>query len=421
MFKKRISPFACAIIAVITAAATFVGVFSAVTVAYKRELNEVRANTSGTRVSEVFGDDAERYEKLAEIIGAVKEHFLFDYDVDSIWDAIYRASLDSLGDPYTYYMSPEELDDRNSGSGGDVGIGIRYVKDPDTGGMYVTDIIGGAPAEAAGIRRGDIIVSVNGIDASEAGVQSIVDFIAQSSDGDKTVAVILRDGERIEIELALAVLPNDNVYTYDIGGGTYLVAINGFNGSDMFDDFKAEMDKILAEGCERLIFDLRNNGGGRLDQVFKCLDMILPEGTVITYNDYSGKENKLVSDANCIDMPMAVLCNEGTASAAELFTAALKDFGAAVTVGTTTFGKGIMQFISTMKDGSGYSITASYYYPPSGENYNGKGITPDIEIELSKPHDPAYYRDMIANDEQLAAAYEALTGDPDDGPDDSDN
>lgn len=411
MFKKRITPFACLLTALIVAIVTFVGVYSRMSVIHKRELNELRTATAVSSASgnASFGDDNSRYEKLFALLDAVDGHFLWDYDEDEVWDSIYSSALSALGDQYTYYITAEEFAERNKGSGGGVGIGVRRVTDAETGGIYVVDVMNGTPAMEAGLRRGDVIIGADGKLIPDNSMEDILTVIASGEEGSYVGLKVIRDGETLDISVKRGILPNDDIYSIELENGVWLVVITTFAGETVADEFIAEVDGLIENGAKGLIFDVRANNGGRLDMVTKMLDYLLPEGNIVTYTDYSGKVNTIKSDAEHIDIPMAVLCDKSTISAAELFTAAMKDFGAASIVGQTTFGKGIMQYVLELPDGSGYSITTSYYNPPSGVNYHGVGVVPEYEVELEREHDSEYYKSPLENDEQLMKAYEIIT------------
>ena len=414
MFKKRVSPFTCIIIAAAVCALTFVGVFARMTVKKDEELNKLRSQisvfASSAGLINAIGEDAENYEKLAGLVNAAKEHFLWDFNEEEVWDAIYKASLSSLGDQYTYYMNAEEYKKRNQGVGGNVGIGIRRTADPVTGGIYVVDVMEDSPAGEAGLLEGDVIIAIGEVKADVNDPEALIKRIQNGADGETLNFTVMRGGIKTDLELTLGTVPNDCVYSLAIDEKTRLIVISSFFGGTAYSEFCSELDKAIADGCEKLIFDLRDDGGGMLDQVTKILDKLLPEGDLVRYYDYDGSERVYRSDADHIDMPMAVLCNGGTASAAELFTCAMKDYGAAVIVGETTFGKGIMQNLKSLPDGSGFSITTSYYFPPSGENYHGTGVVPDHILEFEGEHDLSYYLDPLSRDNQLKLAYDLLNG-----------
>ena len=413
MFKKKISPFVCIMIALMCCAVTFVAVYSRMTVVRDRELNELRARSGNTAASsaeiakQFTGENAGYYEKLAAIMARVEKSFLFEYDKEAMWDAICAAALDSLGDRFTYYMTKDEYEKYNAPSGGDVGIGVRRADDAVTGGIYVVDVMENSPAERAGLKRGDVIVSAGGVRADGSNVDELVANIV----GEKgTVAHIslLREGEELEFDIVRDAIPDDCVYSTRLSDDIWLVCITGFTGSHAADDIKNEIANIRSQGCEKIIFDLRGNHGGRLDQIVDTLDFLLPEGDIVSYKDMSGKEHVEKSDALHLELPMVVVCDETTVSAAELFTAALKDYKAATIVGKTTYGKGIMQNIITLPDGSGFSFTTSYYNPPSGVNYHGTGVVPDIETEFSGESGAQRFRDPLGADSQIAKAFEIL-------------
>ena len=411
MFKKRLTPFACIIISLLCCAVTFVAVYARASLERDEAVNAVREQTAQSGAAEPGNSggeetDAERYEKLRSIMEYVDSHFLWDVDKDKMWNAIYSAALDSLGDPYTYYMTADDYVSYWSPSGGLVGIGVRYASDY-TDGVFIIDVMEQGPAYAAGLRGCDVIVGVDSLRANGSNRDELVEAV-RGEPGSEVKITVLRDGKELQFTVTREPLPGDSAYSIDLGNDTRLICITTFSENNSASDIIAEIDLARAEGAKKLIFDVRGNPGGSLDQVVATLDYLLPEGDIVSYNDLSGTRQAEKSDANFLDMPMAVVCDDSTISAAELFTAAMKDYKAAVIVGTKTFGKGIMQYVRSFKDGSGISVTTSYYYPPSGVNYHGKGVEPDYTVEEEHAHSSAFYLDPLNNDAQVRKAYELL-------------
>jgi len=410
MFKKRVSPFACVIISLLCCIVTFVAVYSLASVERDRAVNAAREKGAQDGSTAADGsaasDDAARYEKLRSIIDYAETHFLWDIDKNKMWDAVYSAALDSLGDRYTYYMTADDYIANWTPSGGLVGIGVRYAEDY-TDGVFIVDVLERGPAYAAGIRRCDVIIGVDSIESDGTNRDALVEAV-RGEPGSEVKITVLRDGEKLRFNVVREPLPGDSAYSMDLGENTWLVCITTFSDDDSAQDIISEIEKVRSLGAEKLVFDLRGNPGGSLDQVVKTLDYLLPQGDIVSYNDLSGTKQTERSDESFLDMPMAVVCDESTVSAAELFTAAMKDYKAAVIVGKTTFGKGIMQYIRTFKDGSAVSVTTSYYYPPSGVNYHEKGVDPDYTVEDDRPRGSAYFLDPLNNDNQLKKAFELL-------------
>ena len=413
MFKKRVSPFTCIIIALLCCVVTFVAVYARSSVGRDRAVNAVREKTAESEASaaETAKTDEEYYEKLRRMTDFVSQHFLWDVDKEKMWEAIYAAALDSLGDKYTYYMGADEFVSYSSPSGGLVGIGVRYVPDEETGGMFVADVMEKGGAFAAGLKRGDVIIAVGTLRADGENRDELVEAV-RGEPGSTVDLAVLRNGKERLFSVTRAPLPGDSAYSIQLDGTTWIICITTFSEDNSAEDVITEIENARELGCEKIIFDVRGNPGGALDQICATLDYLLPEGDIVSYNDISGNKQVERSDADHLDMPMAVLCDETTVSAAELFTAAMKDYKAAVIVGQTTFGKGIMQHIRLLGDGSAMSVTTSYYYPPSGVNYHEKGVEPDYVVEEDSPFGKEYYLDPLSVDPQVQKAYEILNALP---------
>lgn len=349
--------------------------------------------------------------KLKELTDLLDGHYLGEQDKAAQLDAMLRAYVAADGDRYgCYYSAEENAAENDSRAGKGVGIGVTITEAPDKQGLLVLWVSEGSPAESAGILPGDILVTADGQSYSTLGYEGFLDII-RGEIGSRLTVGFFRGGESLQlIEKQLtrsAYVASSVAYGLVAEGKMGLVRILSFDEPTP-GQFASAVASLREQGAEALIFDVRNDPGGLLSSVVEILDTLLPAGTICTTRGVSG-EKVYSSNANVIDLPMAVLCNENTASAAELFTAALRDYEKAVTVGTTTYGKGVAQSTFTLSDGSAVKMTTSYYDPPCGINYDGVGITPDLEVTLSEA---ARGTSLLAlteeEDTQLAAAIEAL-------------
>ena len=278
----------------------------------------------------------------------------------------------------------------------------------DTEGIYIFGVIPDSPAEEAGLLKGDIIVAAEGIEAKEDTYYDVLDSI-RGETGTKVKITALRGEERIDFEITRRAVAAENVLYEKLDGNIAFIRILSFADSSVSEEFVSKLAKAQGEGCKKFIFDLRNNSGGYLDEILAVLDILLPEGPIINVVDKNGKTETQNSDANCIQGEMAVLCNGNTASAAELFTAALRDYEMAKTVGTTTFGKGTMQTTRLLPDGSALKLSIAFYNPPSNVSYDKIGIKPDYEITLPEEWENRYFKMPKEEDTQLQKAIELLT------------
>ncbi len=414
MFQKKISPFVYAITIILTFGITFVVAGLAYRQEFDEEFTKFRLQTSdyssySTLVALEGAEDANAYNKLAQLIAMIETTYARDYDEDLLWENVYRSLVVSIGDKYSQYLTTDEYLALMDSSDGDfVGIGVHAAYDADTSGIYITGVIPNSPAESGGLKKGDIIVQVEDITVSDEKYYDAIDSI-RGKEGTKVNFKVLRGEETISFTLTRAAVPSENVIYTKLEGDIAYIEILSFAETTVSEEFDAKLKKALDEGCKKFIFDVRNNAGGNLDEIRAVLDRILPKGPIIHFKDNTDKTNTYYSDAeNYLDGEMVVLCNKNTASAAELFTAALRDYELAEIVGKTTYGKGTMQTTRTLSDGSALKLTTAFYNPPSNESYDGKGIVPDHDIDLLPQWENRFYKMPIEEDTQLQTAIEIL-------------
>lgn len=370
---KKISLVLSIFLIVLAVLVTFQTTYIIASVNYNAKLNEERGELA-------------KYKNLFDMIDIFKKNYIYDVDSDAINDALLHAYAYYSGDDYAVYYNAEEWADFSAKmSGNSVGIGVYIVQTDD--GIEIVYVMQSSPAMEAGMKKGDVIVAIDGKRIADIGYNEAVSLVAGTA-GTKVTLAIRRDGAEQDISVtrnnyeAQTVIANE--YERD---GKKIAHINITNFYSVTPkQFKAAVEAALADGCESLIFDVRGNPGGELSAVCSMLDYLLPEGPIVRI--FGKKDNELVleqtykSDASEIDVPMVVLANENSASAAELFTSALRDYGKVTIVGTNTFGKGCGQ--SGFGVGSGVLMVTSFLYaPPFSDNYDGKGIAPDIAVEIA--------------------------------------
>lgn len=399
---KKTPLYVVVIVAVIAAVVTFNASFLFFEQKYNTKLNETLAGYS-------------YFDKLLSVDEIVRENYIGDIDDDELIAAVVRGYLTGIGDKYSLYMTSLEYEEFiKEQSGSSVGVGINVIYGEKDGAIEIINVLPDSPAEEAGILEGDIIVSVAGKNVSDIGYYAALDLMRGES-GTKAEMTVLRNGKEINFTCERREVKTLSV-TYHVFGGSGnvgVVRLTEFNSTTP-EQFKEAVAKLQSQGCDRFVFDLRNNGGGELNSILEVLDYLLPEGPIAHVYYQNGKESHYNSDAACLDARVAVLTNSRTASAAELFTSALKDYTqhgdySAVLVGTTTYGKGVLQSFYKLKDGSAFKISTGKYNPPYSENYDGVGITPDIVIELSdEASSIGFYKLTDENDNQLIAAVNAI-------------
>ena len=400
--RIRVSLLLAVFIALLLCLATFLTTYSVLTLKEDAETAALKARLA-------------RFSKLEGMLDTITDRYVDEADASERLEKAYAGLFDDL-DPYSYYMSAEDYAAfRADGESNYAGIGASITCDPVTEGMYVYRVLPDGPAEKAGLRIGDIVVAVDGVSLTASTFSAAVSAVA-GDPGTAVVLTVLRGGgplSREDLTVTRAIVASRAVWYQKRDNGVAYIEITDFSGNYVVDQFKAALEQAKSDGCTACLFDVRNNPGGDLNVICSVLDLLLPEGPIvhIVSGESEGQtvERVISSDAEQLFTgPMAVLCNGSTASAAELFTADLKEYGLAVVVGETTHGKGSVQSIFTCPDGSGYKLTTSYYTPKSGVGYHKKGVTPDVEITLSDDPNANRYRMSDAEDRQLQKALEVL-------------
>ena len=348
-------------------------------------------------------------DKAAEVSAYLDRFFIDDYDENALADAAAAAMVEATGDRWSYYLTAEEKSSYDEQmQNAYVGIGITITLQEQDGGMRVEQVTAGGPAEEAGMQVGDIITEVEGESTLTLGMTGTRAKV-RGEEGTSVALTILRGGERLTLTVERRSIETA-VATYEmLDDQIGYVKIANFD-TRCFDETSAAIDALLDDGAQALIFDVRDNGGGYKDELVKILDRLLPEGILFQSEDYSGNKQTDRSDAACIELPMAVLVNQDSYSAAEFFAAALQEYGWATVVGTKTYGKGNFQTAFTLSDGSMLNLSIGKYFTPNGRSLTDIGVTPDEPVELSD-EDAAkllYGQLAHADDAQLQAAIRAI-------------
>ncbi len=335
---------------------------------------------------------------LAIAAGAayINTMFVGDYDEDVMTDAALEAMVDSLGDRWSYYMDAESYEaSKLRRSNAYVGIGVTITYEED--GLHIQGVTEGGPAEAAGLLPGEIITAADGKDLTGENAANGTSYI-QGEEGTQVILTVLdANGVSRDVTITRARIESDPV-AYELleDGVGYIDLANFYKGSA--DHVKNAVEDLLDQGATSLLFDMRSNPGGYVEELLDLLDYLLPEGIIFQSGNSSGPNRVTKSDADCVDVPMAVLVNEDSYSAAEFFAAQLRESVGAPIIGQPTCGKGYSQKTLALPGGRALNISTKTYYTGSGESLIGVGITPDIVVELTGPED-----------NQLEAAITALT------------
>ncbi|MBQ2264360.1 MAG: S41 family peptidase [Oscillospiraceae bacterium] len=351
-------------------------------------------------------EKAEKYERLEVIDSYVRSNYYTELDEESLVNGMLKGYMSGLNDPYSNYMTPEEYQSlQEKESGRTVGIGVTVTMNEE-GYIHIIEVQKGSPAEKAGLLKDDLVVAVNEQDVLEIGFDEAVTQV-KGEEGTRAVLTIRREGKadriyRITRETFDLITVDSKLLSGEIG----YISISAFRENTP-QQFHEAMETLTANGAKALIFDVRNNGGGLLNSLEEIVDPLLPEGEIATATYQDGTtETALYSDAQETDIPMAVLINGNSASAAELFAASLRDFKDAQLVGATSFGKGIMQVTTALEDGGGLTLTVATYQTTRSDCYHGVGLEPDVPVEAA-PETEITAIDPDT-DPQLAKAIEVL-------------
>ncbi len=348
-------------------------------------------------------EELARFEEIYELI---KENYIGELDNEEMVLNAFRGYVAGVGDVYTAYMTEEEFSGFVDGDYGDkAGVGIRVYMDEESKGMNVFYVFEDAPAYKAGMKPGDVITVVDDFIVTYENYDEAVSRVSGPV-GSTVKLTVDRNGETLVFNVVRGTFTVSSVEYRMIEGNIGYVRIDGL-ASDTAKAFKTAVEDLKNKGAEKYVFDVREDSGGYLSSIVDVLDMLLPEGPIVRWELADGSKKQEDSDKEYIvDAPFAVLINGNTASAAELFAAALKDYDKAILVGETTFGKGVMQTLYPLSNGDCVKITTSKYLPPYSDNYNGVGVAPDIEVSL--PEGKTYFMVTEAEDAQLQAAIKAL-------------
>ncbi len=319
--------------------------------------------------------------KMQELQSYIDRFYLFDYDEENVESGIYKGMMAGLGDVYTNYYTPEEYASfMESSNGSYSGIGAMLSQDYNTGIITVVKVFEGSPAAEAGVQPDDILYKVKGEEVTGMDLNLVVSDL-KGEEGTDVEASFMRGTDVLDLTLTRRSIEVPTVEYRLITDKIGYISISEFD--DVTDDqFIAALDDLNSQGMENLIIDLRDNGGGLVDVTCDILDQLLPEGLIVYTEDKDGNREEETSDAeHYFPGKMAVLVNGNSASASEIFAGAIKDYGVGTLIGTQTFGKGIVQSLFPLSDGSAIKVTVSRYYTPAGNNIHEVGITPDIILE----------------------------------------
>ncbi|MDD6278824.1 MAG: S41 family peptidase [Oscillospiraceae bacterium] len=343
-------------------------------------------------------EKAKKYNSLQILDSYVRENYYSDIDEESLNDGILKGYVNGLDDKYSRYLTAEEYQEEQSEDSGElVGLGLTLTED-ESGYIRIVEIMADSPVLDSGLRAGDIITFVDGNDVLTEGFNESIEAL-KGQEGTSVSITVRRDGVDTDYIFTRRAMKVQTAEGEMMSGYVGYIRISGFK-KNTSEQFISELERLISNGAKGFIFDLRGNGGGLVSSLEECVDPLLPEGVVATAEYKDGHSETLVySDESEIDVPMVVLVNEKTASAAELFAASLRDFGKAQLVGTQTYGKGVMQTTAEFDDGSAVVLTVAEYKTAYSDCYDGIGLTPEYIVDENEDTEA---------DEQLNQALEVI-------------
>jgi len=394
MRKKRLTIGTALMLILLAVTATFNITFVMAAEYFNQRLGDVEALQS-------------KYQKLDEIMAIVDKYFVGDYDAAAAMDGAALGYVYGLGDEWSSYYTAEQtaqLMQSNENTYVGIGITISFAEADMYTVLSVTD---GGPAQQAGVQVMDVLTAVDGVSVTDFPTTDDVVNAVKGEEGTTVKITVVRQGQLLDFEVQRAAVFNEMVTTRMLDGKIGYVAIDQFE-KNIDVEFNTKVDELLSDGAEALIFDVRFNPGGYLTVMVNMLDKLLPEGTVISITDKAGKVTEYRSVAEHLDVPMAVITNEYSVSAAEFFAASLQEYGVAEIVGTKTNGKGFAQNLFPLSDGSSVNLSTDRYYTPKGVSLAGVGVTPDHEVELTQEQLINFAQLTDEQDPQLQKAIEVI-------------
>lgn len=356
-----------------------------------------------------FSVGMSREAKIDIIQSYLDKYYVDDLKEEQVEEMLYAGMMAGVGDRYTYYLTKENLKQYMDNSNGNFdGVGIE-VYSTQEGEVIVSSVMAGQPAEAAGMKAGDVIIGVDGQDMRGGMLSDVAAKIRGREGTEVTIKVLRRStGETLEFTMERAKVVLESVSSRMMEEKIGYISISGFK-ENTYTQFKEALDELQKEGMKGLILDLRDNPGGLVRSVYEIGEELLPEGTMVYTLDKNENRNDLKCDGEYLNIPLVVLVNANSASASEIFAGAVKDMDRGTLIGTQTFGKGLVQRLFTLPDGSGLNITIQKYYTPNGTSIHGVGIEPDEVVELPAEYQNTALKDIPERaDTQLQKGMEVL-------------
>ena len=347
---------------------------------------------------------SEENQKMELLNSLIDRYYIGDVDETDLSEGVYKGYIEGLGDPYSVYYDEEETKQMSESLSGEFGgVGALMSQDRETGVITVLQVYDGSPAQEAGMRDGDTLYKVEGEEVTGEDLSDVVSKVKGEKGTQVTLTVLRADtGEEEELTITRDTIEAQTVSCEMKEGNVGYIRITEFD-TVTYEQYKEALEDLEDQGMERLIVDLRSNPGGNLDTVCDILDLMLPEGLIVYTEDKNGEREEYTSDEeNQFDKPLVVMMNVYSASASEIFAGAIQDYGLGKIVGTQSYGKGVVQSVFDLQDGTSVKLTIAEYFTPNGRSIDGEGITPDVEVEYQ------YDENNPDADNQLEKAMEVV-------------
>ena len=347
---------------------------------------------------------SEENQKMELLNSLIDRYYIGDVDETDLSEGVYKGYIEGLGDPYSVYYDEEETKQMSESLSGEFGgVGALMSQDRETGVITVLQVYDGSPAQEAGMRDGDTLYKVEGEEVTGEDLSDVVSKVKGEKGTQVTITVLRADtGEEEELTITRDTIEAQTVSHEMKENNVGYIRITEFD-TVTYEQYKEALEDLGDQGMERLIVDLRSNPGGNLDTVCDILDLMLPEGLIVYTEDKNGEREEYTSDEeNQFDKPLVVMMNVYSASASEIFAGAIQDYGLGKIVGTQSYGKGVVQSVFDLQDGTSVKLTIAEYFTPNGRSIDGEGITPDVEVEYQ------YDENNPDADNQLEKAMEVV-------------
>lgn len=347
---------------------------------------------------------SEENQKMELLNSLIDRYYIGDVDETDLSEGVYKGYIEGLGDPYSVYYDEEETKQMSESLSGEFGgVGALMSQDRETGVITVLQVYDGSPAQEAGMRDGDTLYKVEGEEVTGEDLSDVVSKVKGEKGTQVTLTVLRADtGDEEELTITRDTIEAQTVSHEMKENNVGYIRITEFD-TVTYEQYKEALEDLGDQGMERLIVDLRSNPGGNLDTVCDILDLMLPEGLIVYTEDKNGEREEYTSDEeNQFDKPLVVMMNGYSASASEIFAGAIQDYGLGQIVGTQSYGKGVVQSVFDLQDGTSVKLTIAEYFTPNGRSIDGEGITPDVEVEYQ------YDENNPDADNQLEKAMEVV-------------